>query len=47
MKMKMTKKQATIKVVDLLVRYRITLPMLMKELAYAIKYKKDYENKKR
>lgn len=36
----LTRKQATINVVDLMVRYRITLPMLMKELAYAIDTKK-------
>jgi hypothetical protein len=35
----LTRKQATINVVDLMVRYRITLAMLMKELAYAINTK--------
>ena len=34
---KLTKKQAVINVVDLMVRYRITPQMVMKELEYAIK----------
>lgn len=37
---KLNKIQATIKIVDLMVRHRITTTMIMKELVYAIKLKK-------